>query len=158
MLPAACSSGLLWLHTACMRFWKQHYSLLKSLLPHLAFCLPLHPMQATVRAWGFRGARMDASALAAALRATVTDLPFLAGRWVLLHCVPSAAAAAAACDARTAVRCNGMPPLAGAEACSSNLIPPASPPPLMLPGWSACHFGTLVSGLCPSCTPAPAPC
>ncbi|PRW20453.1 concanavalin A-like lectin glucanase [Chlorella sorokiniana] len=35
---------------------------------------------ATVRAWGFRGARLDPQALAAALQATVTDLPFLAGR------------------------------------------------------------------------------
>lgn len=38
-------------------------------------------MQATVRAWGFRCARIDPQALAAALRATLTDLPFLAGRY-----------------------------------------------------------------------------
>lgn len=35
---------------------------------------------ATVRAWGWRGARIDAAALEEAVRATATDLPFLAGR------------------------------------------------------------------------------
>ncbi|EFN51956.1 hypothetical protein CHLNCDRAFT_139630 [Chlorella variabilis] len=34
----------------------------------------------TTRAWGWQGGRLDAAALEAALRATVTDLPFLAGR------------------------------------------------------------------------------
>jgi len=36
---------------------------------------------ASARAWGFSGKPLDASALESALQATVTDLPFLAGRY-----------------------------------------------------------------------------
>lgn len=52
-------------------------------LQELCSCAPcpLLGMQATVRAWGFRGARIDPRALAAAVRATLTDLPVLAGRY-----------------------------------------------------------------------------
>lgn len=48
---------------------------------------PFTSTQATVRAWGFQGTRLDPQALAAALKTMLTDLPFLAGRWALLHCV-----------------------------------------------------------------------
>ena len=40
----------------------------------------LAALSGTARAWGFAGGRIDADALEAALAATLTDLPVLAGR------------------------------------------------------------------------------
>lgn len=47
-------------------------------------------LTATVRAWGFEGGRIEPRALEAALAATLSDLPFLAGRQAAAPAPPTA--------------------------------------------------------------------